>query len=124
MASSRIPGFYKLPLSERHRLLSDKLELNGDEREALTRGGLERDTADKMVENVVGTFQLRGQSAGSQRPVAGPPARSVRSQATPRSVAQSAKRGRTAPRASAPAGRLTAEDMIPFDDQDAVLSEF
>ena len=58
MASSRIPGFYKLPLSERHRLLSDKLELHGDEREALTRGGLERETADKMVENVVGTFTL------------------------------------------------------------------
>jgi hydroxymethylglutaryl-CoA reductase len=58
MVSSRISGFYRLPLSERHRVLSDRLELSAEEREALTRGGLEREVADKMIENVVGAYTL------------------------------------------------------------------
>jgi hydroxymethylglutaryl-CoA reductase len=58
MVSSRISGFYRLPLAERHRILSDRLELSNDEREALSRGGLEREVADKMIENVVGAYTL------------------------------------------------------------------
>jgi len=38
--------------------LSERLELSGDEREALSRGGLEREVADKMIENVVGAYTL------------------------------------------------------------------
>jgi hydroxymethylglutaryl-CoA reductase len=58
MVSSRISGFYRLPLAERHRILSERLELTNDEREALSRGGLEREVADKMIENVVGAYTL------------------------------------------------------------------
>lgn len=58
MISSRISGFYRLPLAERHRILCDRLELSGEEREALSRGGLEREVADKMIENVVGAYTL------------------------------------------------------------------
>ncbi|MET0341985.1 MAG: hydroxymethylglutaryl-CoA reductase, degradative [Polyangiales bacterium] len=57
--SSRISGFYRLPVSERQRLLGEKRELGVSElREALHHGGLELDVADKMIENVIGTFAL------------------------------------------------------------------
>ena len=58
MASSRIPGFYKLPLDERQRIAAERLDLTAVELQSLDRGGLERDTADKMIENVVGSFTL------------------------------------------------------------------
>jgi hydroxymethylglutaryl-CoA reductase len=58
MVSSRIPGFYKLPLDERQRVAADRLDLTHAEVSALDRGGLDRDTADKMIENVVGSYSL------------------------------------------------------------------
>ena len=59
MPSSRIPGFYRLPVSERQRLLGEQRELGASElRDALHHGGLAVDTADKMIENVIGTFAL------------------------------------------------------------------
>jgi hydroxymethylglutaryl-CoA reductase len=58
MVSSRIPGFYKLSLEERQRIAADRLDLTHAELTALDRGGLDRDTADKMIENVVGSYSL------------------------------------------------------------------
>ncbi len=58
MTSSRIPGFYKLSIDARQRVLQDRLELGDDTVEAISHGGLELATADKMIENVVGTFAL------------------------------------------------------------------
>jgi hydroxymethylglutaryl-CoA reductase len=57
--SSRIPGFYKLSLTERRSRLA---ELTGialtKMLAALERGGLEPETADKVVENVLGVYAL------------------------------------------------------------------
>src|SRR5688572_30502637 len=58
MVSSRIPGFYKLPLDERQRIAGERFDLTATELGALDRGGLDRDTADKMIENVVGSYSL------------------------------------------------------------------
>lgn len=57
MTSSRVPGLYKLPPAERLRALIDDA---GMEREASAIGGmgLTLDQADKMVENVIGMFQI------------------------------------------------------------------
>lgn len=56
--SSRIPGFYKLPLDERRRVTAERLDLTQAEMVSLDRGGIDRDTADKMIENVVGSYSL------------------------------------------------------------------
>lgn len=57
--SSRIPGFYRLPLEERRERIADvcsiELEALAD---ALDQGGLDATTADKMVENVLGLYSL------------------------------------------------------------------
>jgi hydroxymethylglutaryl-CoA reductase len=59
MPSSRIPGFYRLPTSERQRLLGEQRELGASElRDAMHHGGLPLEVADKMIENVIGTFAL------------------------------------------------------------------
>jgi hydroxymethylglutaryl-CoA reductase len=58
MVSSRISGFYKLPLDERQRIAGERFDLTAQELIALDRGGLDRDTADKMIENVVGSYSL------------------------------------------------------------------
>jgi hydroxymethylglutaryl-CoA reductase len=58
MVSSRISGFYKLPIEERQRIAAERLDLTSVEIHALDRGGLEREVADKMIENVVGAFTL------------------------------------------------------------------
>lgn len=59
VASSRIPGFYKLSLEHRRRTLSERTELALDELlDVLDSGGLTPATADKVVENVVGTYGL------------------------------------------------------------------
>jgi hydroxymethylglutaryl-CoA reductase len=56
---SRIPGFYKLSLDERRRAISERAELDLDELlAALDTGGLDPATADKVVENVLGTYGL------------------------------------------------------------------
>ncbi|MEM1928070.1 MAG: hydroxymethylglutaryl-CoA reductase, degradative [Acidilobaceae archaeon] len=57
--TSRIQGFYKLPISERIRVLKEFADLTDEEVGLLTRTGrLTLDVADKMIENVVGTFEL------------------------------------------------------------------
>ncbi|MEN2768872.1 hydroxymethylglutaryl-CoA reductase, degradative [Ornithinibacillus xuwenensis] len=59
MRSSRIPGFYKKSVEERKALLSQTLDLSAEDIKALDSDGvLPVETADKMIENVVGTFQL------------------------------------------------------------------
>jgi len=56
--SSRIPGFYELGLQERVDLLRDLVGLDEDEVALLTGGGLELQSADTMIENVVGRYTL------------------------------------------------------------------
>lgn len=59
MKTSRIPGFYKMSVSERNELITEMFELSEDEKRALgTDNSLQMDTADKMVENVIGTHAL------------------------------------------------------------------
>lgn len=53
MSSSRLPGFYNLPLNERQKAINPKGQLD-----ALTGDGLTPEAADHMIENVVGTLNL------------------------------------------------------------------
>jgi hydroxymethylglutaryl-CoA reductase len=56
---SRVPGFYKLPLSERRRVVSERVDLPLEELTAAVQsGGLDAQTADKLVENVLGIYGL------------------------------------------------------------------
>ena len=56
---ARIPGFHKHSLTERHRILSENTSIPIDEiTRALHGGGIDPETADKIVENVVGTYAL------------------------------------------------------------------
>ena len=57
MESSRIPGFYKLPPEERLKVIEEMTGLSGDDVAQLT-AGLDIEQADRMVENVIGTFQV------------------------------------------------------------------
>ena len=55
--SSRISGFYRLPIKERLSILAEKAELTSEETELLTSGGgLTMDIADRMIENVIGSI--------------------------------------------------------------------
>ena len=56
--SSRLSGFYQLPLDERLDLVAEWAGLSADERNVLQAGGLDAGLADRMVENVVGTHAL------------------------------------------------------------------
>ncbi|MCX8185060.1 MAG: hydroxymethylglutaryl-CoA reductase, degradative [Sulfolobales archaeon] len=57
--TSRISGFYKLPIEERLKIVRDFAELTSEEVELLRKTGrLSLEVADKMIENVVGTFEL------------------------------------------------------------------
>jgi hydroxymethylglutaryl-CoA reductase len=56
--NSRWPGFYKLSIEERRRVAADALGIGLDELTAALEGGLASDKADKIIENVVGTFSL------------------------------------------------------------------
>lgn len=59
MVTSRIPGFYKLPLDERRRAAAEALGVPVRELEAaLGFGGLDPRTADKTIENVIGTYAM------------------------------------------------------------------
>lgn len=55
-ASSRLPGFYRLPIADRRRAIVDRL--HGASAEQLAAGGLALEIADVMSENVVGTHAL------------------------------------------------------------------
>jgi hydroxymethylglutaryl-CoA reductase len=57
--TSRFPGFYKITVGERRQLVSEATGVSAAEMEsALANGGLDADTADKFVENVLGTYAL------------------------------------------------------------------
>jgi hydroxymethylglutaryl-CoA reductase len=57
-SSSRIPGFYKLPPEERRSAIEEVADLVTEEVEALDSKALTLESADLMVENVIGTFGL------------------------------------------------------------------
>lgn len=56
--SSRLSGFYKLPLNERLDIVAEFAGLNEDEKEMLVGRGLDATQADLMIENTLGTFEL------------------------------------------------------------------
>ena len=57
--TSRLPGFYKVTVAERRALVSDVTGMDPREIErALDGGGIDAETADKFVENVLGTYAL------------------------------------------------------------------
>jgi len=56
--NSRWPGFYKLSIEERRQVAADALGIGMDELAEALEGGLRSDKADKIIENVVGTFSL------------------------------------------------------------------
>jgi hydroxymethylglutaryl-CoA reductase len=57
--TSRLPGFYKVTVAERRSLVSEATGLDvRDIERALDAGGLDADTADKFVENVLGTYAV------------------------------------------------------------------
>jgi len=57
--TSQLPGFYKVTVAERRTLVSEATGVDAAEiRRALDAGGLDADTADKFVENVIGTYGL------------------------------------------------------------------
>jgi hydroxymethylglutaryl-CoA reductase len=58
VSSSRITGFYRLTPDERRRTLSELAGVPADEFAALDPGALTIDTADGMIENVVGVYGL------------------------------------------------------------------
>lgn len=59
MKSSRIPGFYKMPIEERVKVVKEFAGLTDEEANMLLSFiALPKDVADIMIENVVGTMQL------------------------------------------------------------------
>ena len=57
--TSRLPGFYKISVEERRALVGDTTGTPPSEvADALEQGGLDAETADKFVENVIGTYGL------------------------------------------------------------------
>jgi hydroxymethylglutaryl-CoA reductase len=59
MSGSRLPGFYKLSVAERRVLVADRSGVDLDTLcSALESGGIDVATADKLVENVLGTYAL------------------------------------------------------------------
>jgi hydroxymethylglutaryl-CoA reductase len=57
--SSRLPGFYKVTVQERRALASEATGATvADIEQSLDGGGLDAETADKFVENVLGTYAL------------------------------------------------------------------
>lgn len=57
--TSRIEGFYKLPMAERLKIVKEFGELTDEEAMALAGfGGIDPAIPDRMVENAVGSFQL------------------------------------------------------------------
>ncbi len=58
MPSSRIPGFYKMSVQERLEQVAKFADLNDEDKKLLLEKGLSLDIADRMIENVIGTFEL------------------------------------------------------------------
>lgn len=57
LESSRISGFYKLPPGERLKVIAERTGLSADDVAQLS-AGLGVEQADRMAENVIGTFQV------------------------------------------------------------------
>jgi len=55
--SSQVSGFYKLPVKERVDFVSEFADLSTEDKKLFS-SFLEMDTADRMIENVLGTFEL------------------------------------------------------------------
>ncbi|RDD52812.1 MAG: hydroxymethylglutaryl-CoA reductase, degradative, partial [Candidatus Korarchaeota archaeon NZ13-K] len=58
MRTSRIPGFYNLPMEERLRIVKEFAGLTDEEADVLRRGRLAEEIADRMIENVIGLYAL------------------------------------------------------------------
>ncbi len=59
MPTSRIPGFYKMTIEERLNKVAEFAGLSDEEKKMfLSTGALPLDIADRMIENVIGTFEL------------------------------------------------------------------
>ncbi len=59
MSSSRVPGFYKLPMNDRLLSVKEICGLSEEEAAAIARmGSLAPDQADRMIENVIGSTEL------------------------------------------------------------------
>jgi hydroxymethylglutaryl-CoA reductase len=59
VSSTRLPGFYRLSIEERRRAVEALTGIDGATlRDVLGSGGLDAESADKIVENVLGTFAL------------------------------------------------------------------
>ena len=57
--SSRLKGFYKLSVPERREVLARTAKLTPEQVEAWSSSGeLSEDSADRMIENVIGTYSL------------------------------------------------------------------
>ncbi|NOZ82943.1 MAG: hydroxymethylglutaryl-CoA reductase, degradative [Euryarchaeota archaeon] len=56
--SSRIPGFYRLSPQERLEKVKSFAGLSDEEAGAIAKQGLDMEQADRMIENVIGTFEL------------------------------------------------------------------
>jgi len=57
--TSRIPGFYKLPVEERVKIVKEFAGLTDEEASLLMKAGnLDMSVADRMIENVIGTWPL------------------------------------------------------------------
>src|SRR5271156_1651291 len=57
--TSRFPGFYKVTVQERRALVAETSGVTPGEMEsAFDAGGIDAETADKFVENVLGTYAL------------------------------------------------------------------
>ncbi len=58
MRSSRIPGFYKLSVEDRLKKVAEFCGLNEEDKKLLLERGLPLEIADRMIENVIGVFEL------------------------------------------------------------------
>src|SRR5699024_11079011 len=59
MKTSRIPGFYNMDVAERRKILTDMELFTNEETEFLfSKEALQVETADNMIENVIGTYPL------------------------------------------------------------------
>ncbi|MEC7261986.1 MAG: 3-hydroxy-3-methylglutaryl-CoA reductase, partial [Candidatus Thermoplasmatota archaeon] len=57
--NSRLKGFYKLDVEQRRRMVADLADLNDEHVAALAANGeLDDASADRMIENVIGTMSL------------------------------------------------------------------
>jgi len=56
--SSRIPGFYRLPVEERREQLRLRADLSAEDMRTLDDGGIDTAVADRVVENAVGVYAL------------------------------------------------------------------